>query len=336
MEHNRQINFSGGGIHEFSLYQEIISSHNILKAWKNFRKNKRSKKSIQEFEFFLESYILSIIESLENKKYTPLPYNTFSVYDPKKRHIHAAQVKDRVVQQSLFQVIEPIFDKYFIYDSYSCRKHKGTLKALNRFRVFIKKESRNNTQICWVLKCDIRKFFDSIDHGILKQLLRKHIADRDTLELVDILINSFEKNPSKGLPLGNVISQLFGNIYMHVFDHYIKHTLNVKYYIRYCDDFVFVHREKKYLENLIPRIQHFLQTELCLELHPKKVEIKKVTSGVDFLGWVHFPHHRVLRTATKRRMVRKLAQTQKKEVVESYRGMLSHGDAYKLRDSLKD
>lgn len=203
---------------------------------------------------------------------------------------------------------------------------------MNRFKDLGRKMSRNNTKTAWVLKGDIRKFFASIDHSILKRILKEHILDTDSIWLLGQVIDSFhtENQQKTGLPLGNVTSQLLINVYMNEFDQFIKRQLKVRYYIRYADDFVILHENKGYVANLIPPIAHFLERELKLSLNPDKVFIKTLFSGVDFLGWVHFPHHRILRTATKRRMLRKLKHGYTKETIASYLGILKYGNAYKL------
>ncbi len=188
-----------------------------------------------------------------------------------------------------------------------------------------------------MLKCDIRKFFASIDHEILKRILVKHLQDSDTLSLLGNIIGSFntEGKQNTGLPLGNLTSQLLVNVYMNEFDQYMKHTLKVKYYIRYADDFVILSEDKAYLENLIFEIAKFLNENLKLSLHPDKVYVKTLASGVDFLGWVQFPHHSVLRTSTKRRMFRTLeGNSYKEESIQSYLGMLKHGNGYGLKNEL--
>lgn len=217
-------------------------------------------------------------------------------------------------------------------DSYSCRNKKGTHKAINRFRSFLWKVSKNNTQSAWVLKCDIRKFFASIDHEILKGILRRNIEDETILWLLGQVIDSFQTNSnnSTGLPLGNVTSQLLINVYMNEFDQFMKHKLKVHYYIRYADDFVILHESKEYLISLIPKISEYLDKQLRLSLHDNKVFIKTASQGVDFLGWVHFPNHRVLRTTTKRRIFRKLKEKHTQESLAAYLGILKHGNTYKL------
>lgn len=305
-----------------------------MRAWKKFKQGKTNKYGIQEFSFYLEKHIHEISNVLKNKTYAPQPYRSFYVYDPKKRNIHAAEVVDRVVQQALFQTIEPIFEKYFIDDSYSSRF--GTHAGINRLEKFIKKETKNYNKTAYVLKCDIRKFFDSIDHNILKSLIRKSIHDEDVLWLIDTIIDTFHKNNGKGLPLGNVTSQLFGNIYMHVFDHFIKHDLKIKHYVRYCDDFVIVHQDSLYLESIIPIIEEFLKSRLIIQLHEKKREIRKVSQGIDFLGYVLMPYYRLVRKTTKKRIFRKYKAGLDNAQKQSYKGVLFHAKSYKINKKLSD
>ena len=267
--------------------------------------------------------ILSLHTDLKNKTYLHGPYHAFNISDPKPRNIHKASVRDRLLHHAIYRVLYPYFDKKFIGDSYSCRLNKGTHKALDRFRYFSRKVSRNNTKQCWILKCDIKKFFASIDHSILVQILEKYIQDENVNWLLSKIITSFDK----GLPLGNLTSQLLVNIYMNEFDQFVKHELRVKYYIRYADDFVLLSSGKTTLcKSDLHRIRNFLENKLKLSLHPDKVFIKTLSSGVDFLGWVHFPTHRVLRTVTKRRMIKNF----KEETRASYLGLLKWGNTYKL------
>lgn len=282
--------------------------------------------------------ILTLHKELKEKTYRHGSYYAFKINDPKPRDIHKARVCDRIVHHALYRVLYPYFDKKFIYDSYSCRVDKGTHRAMNRFKDFGRKISHNNTQTAWVLKGDIRKFFASINHSVLKQILREHILDDDIIWLLEQIIDSFHTQNTEGigLPLGNVTSQLLVNVYMNKFDQFMKRQLKVKYYIRYADDFVIVSENKQYVVTIIPKISDYLQRELKLSLHPDKVFIKAFSSGVDFLGWVHFPHHRVLRTTTKRRMFQKLKQKHTKETVASYLGILKHGDTYKLVKKVRE
>ncbi|MBF8249704.1 MAG: RNA-directed polymerase (Reverse transcriptase) [Candidatus Levybacteria bacterium] len=276
--------------------------------------------------------ILKLHNDLVERAYSHGPYYAFKINDPKPRDIHKARVRDRVIHHAVYRILYPYFDKKFIYDSYSCRNDKGTHKAMNRFRFMARKVSRNNTKTAWVLKGDIRKFFATINHQILENILRRHIENNDIFRLLEEIIDSFhtENSTTVGLPLGNVTSQLFINVYMNEFDQFLKLKLKIRYCIRYADDFVILSDNKQYLVNLIPRIAEFLKINLNLSLNEKKVFIQPLSSGVDFLGWVHFPYHRVLRTSTKRRMFKRLKQNSSKETLASYLGLLKHGNTYKL------
>lgn len=211
-------------------------------------------------------------------------------------------------------------------------------KAINRFREYGRKISYNDTKTAWILKGDIRKFFANIDHSILKEIIGKYIDDKDIIWLLSEVIDSFATNNASdvSLPLGNLTSQLFINIYMNEFDQFVKHKLKVKYYIRYADDFVIFSDNKSYLEQQIPKISDFLENRLKLTLHPNKLFIKTLTSGVDFLGWVHFPHHRILRTSTKKRMFKRLKQNSKQETTASYLGLLKHGNTYGIKRKVQE
>lgn len=275
--------------------------------------------------------LIDLHSDLKNKRYVHDNYEAFKVNDPKPRDIHKASVRDRVLHRAVYRILYPFFDNKFIYDSYSCRLNKGTHKALNRFKEFGKKVSFNHTKTIWILKGDIKKCFASIDQKVLFEILKKNIQDLDVLILLRTIIKSFSSSvPFQGLPLGNLTSQLLVNIYLNEFDQFVKHKMKVKYYIRYADDFVFFSQDKSELEKVVSIISKFLTEKLKVTLHPKKIFLKTLASGVDFLGWVHFPYHRVLRTTTKTRMFKRLEESQKEETVVSYLGMLKWGSAGKL------
>ncbi len=317
-------------------YDDIKSIENLLLSWQEFLRGKRKRKDVAEFSVYFMDNIFSLHQELTDKTYKHGLYSAFKINDPKPRDIHKAHVRDRLVHHAIYRVLYPYFDRKFIYDSYSCRTDKGTHRAINRFRQFGRKISRNNTRTAWVLKCDIKKFFASIDHSILKKILSTHIEDENILWLLGQVIDSFNVDDKKGvgLPLGNLTSQLLINIYMNKFDQFVKRKLKTRYYIRYADDFVFLSKDKSYLENLIPKVSVFLEKELKLSLHPDKLYIKTLASGVDFLGWVNFPTHRVLRTATKKRMLRRLKQNTTDESLISYLGLIGHGDSYRLSQEI--
>ena len=313
-------------------YNHIISLENLYLAWREFVRGKKNKKDVGEFALNLSANIYDLHLELKNQTYIHGSYESFQIFDPKPRQIHKAIVRDRLVHHAVYRILYLKFRQEFIHDSYSCQLGKGTHRALNRFKAFIAKASANNTKICWVLKCDVRKFFASIDQKILLEILKHHISDQKIIWLLQNIISSFYSTQiGKGLPLGNLTSQLLVNIYLNEFDQFIKRYFKIKYYVRYADDFVILSRDKQYLVELVSQIEKFLNQQLKLQLHPDKVFLQTIASGVDFLGWVNFSNHRVLRTATKRRMFKRLEATDgKPEVAQSYLGMLSHGNSYKL------
>lgn len=314
-------------------YDDIISLQNLYRAWEEFVSGKKSKEDVAEFSLHLPDNISRLHAELKSQTYQHGRYEAFRINDPKPRQIHKASVRDRLLHHAIYRILYTLFDKKFIHDSYSCRDFKGTHRAIRRFSLFNRKISQRNTKTCFVLKCDIRKFFDSIDHGILLQILSKFIEDKNTLSLLENIIKSFDSGKSgKGLPLGNLTSQLLANIYMNEFDQFVKHKLKARYYVRYADDFVFMSSNRDYLNDILEKSGQFLSQNLKLVLHPDKVFIKTFSSGVDFLGWVSFPTHKVLRTVTKRRMFKNLADEPSEETITSYLGMLSHGNAHKLSE----
>ena len=313
-------------------------------AWREFSKGKRNKKDVQDFEFNLENNLFHIHQELRSKAYQHSHYITFNVCDPKLRKIHKATVGDRILHHAIFRILYSVFDKSFIFDSYSCRVNKGTHRAVNRLEKFCGKASKNNSKNIFALKCDIKKFFDSVDQEILLELIREKIQDKNAIWLIEKIIRSFPK----GLPLGNVTSQLFANIYLNELDQFVKHKFRMRYYLRYCDDFIILSDSENYLRGLIPEINNFLQGKLKLKLHPDKIIIRKHRRGIDFLGYVVLPHHRVLRTKTKKRILRKL-QKRKQELennsiseesfnqsLQSYLGILKHCDGWKIKKKIKN
>lgn len=313
-------------------FEDIIGVENLLEAWREFAKGKRHKRDVQEFSMGLMKHILTLHNELVNHTYQHGGYQAFRVHDPKPRDIHKAAVRDRLVHHAVYRVLYPFFDRTFIADSFSCRNDKGTHNAINRFRAHGYKVSKNNTKTCWVLKCDIVKFFANIDHEILRSMVRRKITDQQIVWLLDEIIGSFSSaRPGVGLPLGNLTSQLLVNVYMNEFDQFVKHKLKARCYARYADDFVVFSDSYDWLERAIPLMQGFLDARLRLRLHEDKISIRTLNSGNDFLGWDHFFDHRVLRAATKRRMLRRLAANPLPETINSYLGLMSHGNTAKLK-----
>lgn len=335
-----------------NVFARIVSLENIFSAWEEFYKDKKKKLDVQEFEFELEKHLFQLHRELRSGTYEHGPYSGFYIQDPKLRHIHKATVRDRILHHAIFKILNPMFEPTFIANSFSCRIGKGSHKGVLEVERMLRKESRNNTRPCFALKCDVRRFFDSVDHRILLGILEKRIADPDAMRLITEIIGSYTSSDSnlfekRGVPIGNLTSQLFANVYMNEFDQFMKHQLKVSQYVRYTDDFIIVSESREYLEKLLPLIREFLWSKLLLELHPKKVEIRKFSQGIDFLGYVILPHYRLLRTKTKQRVFRKVKErsvqyrqgiisiTTLHQSLQSYLGTLSHASAYQLSEKLK-
>jgi RNA-directed DNA polymerase len=333
-------------------YEEIITINKLLFAWQGFLSGKKQRSDVAVFQSRLMDNILALYNDLKNKTYRHSAYQAFNISDPKPRNIHKATVRDRLLHHLLFQETYDFFDKQFIYDSYSCRLDKGTHRAIRRFADFSKKASLNDRRTVWILKCDIRKFFASVNHFILKNILAKYIADNDLLWLFGQVIDSFNTGGKQGigLPLGNLTSQLLVNIYMNEFDQFVKRKLKInhsrrttpnpsferrgiRYYARYADDFIFLSEDRKKLIAIFSQIDKFLKDRLKLSLHPDKCFIKTLASGVDFLGWVNFYGYRVLRTSTKKRMFKRV-KGNPKSTIAAYLGLFKHGNAHKLGEQI--
>jgi retron-type reverse transcriptase len=218
-----------------NLFSQITSLENLFAAWDEFKKDKQYKKDVMSFEFHLEQNIFKLHRDLLTKKYSHRPYTDFFIRDPKVRHIHKAAVRDRVLHHALYQILNPLIDKTFIPNSFSCRIDKGVHKGVLALERMIRAESKNFTRTCFVMKCDVQKFFDSVDHQVLFSILKKKIADPDTLWLLREIVESFATTQTtlfdrQGLPIGNLTSQLFANIYMDQLDHFMKHCLGVRLY----------------------------------------------------------------------------------------------------------
>lgn len=331
----------------------MISLENLFSAWDKFKSNKQEKPDVQHFEWQLEENIFQLHRDLKSRSYKHGAYSSFYIRDPKQRHIHKAIVRDRILHHAVFTVFNPIFESTFISNSFSCRIGKGTHKGIDILDKILRQVSSNGFEPCFALKCDIRRFFETVDHSVLLSIVRKRIKDNDAIWLLEEIIKSFSSQHStlfsqKGLPIGNLTSQLFANVYLNEFDQFIKHKLRIKHYIRYTDDFVIVAGDKLYLENLIKSIRFFLSDKLVLELHPKKITIRKFYQGIDFLGYIVLSYYRRLRTKTRHRIFRKLrkrideykdntiSRQTLDQSLQSYLGVLSHANAYNFANELKN
>ncbi len=335
------------------IFEKIISLENLFLAWDKFKSGKQKKLNVQEFEWQLEENIFKLHRDLKYCRYKHGAYASFYIHDPKQRHIHKATVRDRILHHAVFAVLSPIFEPTFISNSFSCRIGKGTHKGIDILEKTLRQASGNTFKPCFALKCDIKKFFETIDHKVLLGIIRKRIKDNDAIRLLEEIVKSFSSKYSmpfeqKGLPVGNLTSQLFSNIYLNELDQFIKHNLKVKNYIRYSDDFVIITKERFYLENIIVSIRSFLKEKLVLELHSKKVGIHKFHQGIDFLGYIVLPHYRLLRAKTRKRIFRKLGERVREykngtiseqaleQSLQSYLGVLSHANTYELGQELRN
>jgi len=335
------------------LWPALVSFENLLRASRNARRGKRSWPNVAAFEYDLEPELLTLQDDLETGRYRPGTYRTFKVHEPKERLISAAPYRDRVVHHAVLSVIEPIFEKVFIEGSHSCRKGKGTHKALDRFTHHARRHP-------WVLKTDISKYFPSIDLTILETLLARKIKDPRVLDLLDLIIHS--SNPQefvrayfpgddlftpltrrRGIPIGNLTSQFFANVYLDPLDHFVKEVLGAPGYLRYTDDIAVFGPDKRTLRLWRLQMEGFLARRLRLELHPRKTQVFPVDQGTDFLGFRVFPDHRKLRKSTltsRRRKLRRLVRDfgrggieidRVRASIQSWLGHAGHGDTHGLR-----
>jgi len=295
-----------------NLYDSLCLMKNLRMAYKKASKGKSTKRYVIEFRTDLEKNLLQLQKELLNMSYHPRPLKQFTIRDPKTRLISASAFRDRIVHHALCNIIEPIFEKIFIHDSYANRRGKGTHAAIERFDYFKRKISQNGKQLPtsknanqvygYVPKADIRHYFDSVDHEIMMKIISRRIKGEKVLCLIRKILNNHNSEISgKGMPIGNLTSQFFANVYLNDLDYFMKHTLNARYYIRYVDDFVILRRFKEPLELYKSQISEFLKT-IKLELHPDKSKIIPLHRGVNLLGFRVFYKYRLLKKSNARRI----------------------------------
>lgn len=320
-----------------NLYQELCSEENLALAFKKARKRKSQKPYVIEFENNLKQNLEILRLELLSKKYKPKPLRTFVIRDPKVRKIRKSYFVDRIVHHAICNILNPIFEKRFIYDSFANRVGKGTLNAIKRFDKFKKKVSKNNTRNCYVFKADVKHYFDEVNHSILISILRKKIIDEKLISLISkVLKNHSDKI---GMPLGNMTSQFFANIYLNELDQFVKHELRARYYIRYVDDFVILNNDKNVLESHKEKIDIFLKNRLKIELHPTKSNILLLKRGISFLGFRNYPHHKLLRKTNVRTMWKRISQGDYDSICEFLEGWMSYAkqaNTYNLRHKVAD
>ena len=329
------------------LYSEVCTFENLELAYKKARKGKTLKPYIIKFEERLDRNLLDLRNELLFFSYKPKPLETFILRDPKTRKINRSDFRDRIVHHALCNIIEPLFERSFIFDSYANRTGKGTFNALKRLSLFMRKASKNNSKNCYVLKADIRHYFETVDQATLFGVIRKKISDENVLWLIkQILTNYKNEEKGKGMPLGNLTSQFFANVYLNELDQFVKHRLKAKYYIRYVDDFIILHTSRKVLGDYKEEINRFLQMMLKLELHPDKSRILSINQGISFLGFRNFYHHKLVRRKNIRKFEKKYEKLRnayeqedlcREKIVESFEGWLafvSQANTYKYKRHL--
>jgi len=283
-----------------NLFEKVISFENLLIALRRAMKGCGRTKATCRFFFDLEYQLLKLQEQLEYGTYSPGAYRYFTIYDPKERVIAVAPFRDRVVHHAVVNVLTPIYERVFIYDSYATRPKKGTHAAIERAQKFLRRWP-------WYLKADIEKYFDSVNHDILLEILSRKIKDDKLLKLLERIVRNTPP-PGKGLPIGNLTSQFLANVYLDPFDHEIKDGLGIKGYIRYMDDFVICMDDRKELEALLPQTEAFLLEKLDLQLKPGATWLNKSIHGLSFLGMRIFPGIIRVRSKNRQRSLRRLRQ----------------------------
>lgn len=364
---------------EHLLYQLNLS---YLQA----RKNKRNTHNQLAFELNQETNLHQLTKAITERKYAPKPCIAFIINKPVMREIFAADFTDRVIHHFIYRCIYPIIDRKLIHDTYSCRVGKGTLFGIDRAKGFMRSCSQDFTKDTYFLKLDIEAYFMNMHHDILFEQVIAMLPQnkksflgisRETLIYLirQTIFNNVAENcrikgsksdwdglpPSKslfnypsntGLPIGNLTSQVFGNVYMNDFDHFVKKEMKVKYYGRYVDDMLFVHNDKSFLEDIISQLSHFLLSHFQLKIHPNKIVLKSVIEGIPFLGQIIKPHCTYIGNRTKNNFYQAIQEINKvmavvpqftwqqlcdiRATLNSYLGCMHHTNSFKLRKSMLD
>lgn len=327
-----------------NLYPKLCDYDNLLLAFNKAKKRKGKKEYVKRFEKNLNSELFKLQWELLTGIYKPAPLTTFTVRDPKTRKISASHFRDRVVHHAICNLIEPIFESRFIHDTYANRKGKGTSGILKRFDSF-KEKNKNG----FALKADIRHYFENVNHEILLSILEKRIKDKELLDLISLILKNHKgETQGIGMPLGNLTSQFFANVYLGELDYFIKHELKAKYYMRYVDDFIILDKNRAHLEKQKQQIESFLESKLKLALHPDKTKIIPTNAGVPLVGFRIFEKHKLLKKSNKLRFFRRLENYREgladgtitkehiKLGISGWEGYAKMGDTFKLREKIRE
>lgn len=333
------------------MFDKLWDFENLYQAHKKARPGKRNKSEVIEFELNLSENISRLSEEIKNKTYRLGGYYSFMVYDPKEREIQALHYRDRVVQHCLCdEILMPLLEPKLIYDNAACRINKGTLFAINRVTGFLQNYYWRYGPEGFILKCDIRKYFNHIDHEVLKEKIHKIVCDTDVLWMLDMIIDSYEHTPGKGLPMGNQTSQWFALYYLDGLDRLIKEKLQIKYYSRYMDDCVLIFKEKYYLKICLEQMTKYITEEFKLEFN-EKTQIFPIKNGVDYMGFHFYLTEsgkviRKVRRITKQRFGKRLRMYQHayknghcsleeiSQTINAYQAHMSHGHTWNLRRNI--
>ncbi|WP_379963954.1 reverse transcriptase/maturase family protein [Epilithonimonas sp. UC225_85] len=309
-----------------NIFQKISGLENLIIADGKAQKGKSKQYGVISHNKNRENNILKLHQMLMDKTYKTSKYDVFKVYEPKEREVfRLSYFPDRITHHAIMNILEPIFLKVFTTDSYSCIKGKGIHAASFNLR----KALKNEDETTYCLKLDIKKFYPSVDHDILKSLLRKKFKDSDLIWLLNEIIDS-----APGLPIGNYLSQYFANFYLTYFDHWIKEDLRIKYYFRYADDIVILSADKNILHRIFSQIENYMNSNLKLEIK-NNYQIFPITArGIDFVGYIHFHTHTLLRKSIKKRFARMLKRNPRRESIASYTGWTKHCNSKNLLKKL--
>lgn len=325
------------------------------------RKNKRNTLNQLKFEINAEQNLLNLQKELNNMTYKPSRSICFVVNKPKLREIFAADFRDRIIHHVLVEHLEAIIEPKFIYDSYACRKDKGTHKAVKRLQHFTRSVTENNSKQAYCLQLDIRSFFVTMDKDILFNLIKKYTQDKDMLWLAMVIIYNdctencritkggvllkyipehktlFKQTKNKGLPIGNLTSQFFANVYLNEIDQFIKHKLKCRYYMRYTDDSLILHQNKEQLKKWMEKIEMFLKKKLDLTLNISKITIRRISDGIDYIGYIVRPFYILVRRRVVNNLKNKLLKGKlTRQSYVSYRGHFKHANAYNLQRHIEN
>jgi len=309
-----------------NLYQQICSIENLMLADAKARKGKAWQYGVRVHDRNREANLLTLQDMLLSKTYTTSPYTIFKVYEPKEREVYRLPYfPDRITHHAIMNVLEPLFVSVFTADTYSCIKQRGIHAAANAVKASLKDQP--GTQYC--LKLDVKKFYPSIDHAVIKQLIRRKIKDQDLLWLLDEIIDS-----APGLPIGNYLSQYLANYYLTYFDHWIKEQMQVRHYFRYADDIVILSHSKDHLHSLFASIDQYLTGRLNLQVKSNWQIFPVAARGIDFVGYRFYHSHVLLRKTIKKNFARMLATNPNIASIASYNGWMKHCNANHLTKTI--